>query len=241
MTDTVTTSAELAALYSAHRLGLVRLAVLLVDNLASAEDVVQDAFLAFSRNSRRLADPDAALGYLRVCVVNGTRSMIRRRQVARNYQHLSLQPDVAGADDGVVLADQQRTVLQALHRLPDRQREVLVLRYWSELSEAQISYAYDELHSAVDGYALNRATVTRFDAGNQAISVPVPTRFQDGSWMIANASPDAFTVVNTGNPALDATTAVSWNPFTGQITELVRAARGEALVSILPWGAQQPY
>lgn len=104
-----------------------------------------------------------------------------------------------------------------------------------------VFYAYDDLHPAVDGYALNRATITRFDAGGQAISVPVPTQFQDGSWMIANSSPDAFTVVNTGSPAFDATTAVSWNPFTGQITELVRAARGEALVSVLPWGAQQPF
>ena len=152
MTSTVTSPAELAALYGAHRLGLVRLAVLLVDDLASAEDVVQDAFLAFSRNSHRLADPDAALGYLRACVVNGARSMIRRRQVARKYQHLSLPSEVAGADAGVMQADQQRTVLRALHRLPDRQREVLVLRYWSELSEAQIAEALGISRGAVKSH-----------------------------------------------------------------------------------------
>ncbi len=150
---TVTSSAELAALYSTHRLGLVRLAVLLVDDLASAEDVVQDAFLAFSRNSDRLVDQDAALGYLRTCVVNGARTMIRRRQVARKYQHLTLQRDVAGADDGAMLADEQRRLLRALHRLPDRQREVLVLRYWSDLSEAQIAEALGISRGAVKSHA----------------------------------------------------------------------------------------
>ena len=78
--------------------------------------------------------------------------MIRRRQVARKYQHLSLQPDEAGADDGVMLADQQRRVLRALHRLPGRQREVLVLRYWSDLSEAQIAEALGISRGAVKSH-----------------------------------------------------------------------------------------
>lgn len=146
-------TSELAALYTAHRLGLVRLAVLLVDDLASAEDVVQDAFIAYARHAGRLDDPDAAQRYLRVCVVNGARSMIRRRQVARKYQHLSLQPDEAAADAGAMLADEHRTVLRALHRLPDRQREVLVLRYWSDLSEAQIAEALGISRGAVKSNA----------------------------------------------------------------------------------------
>jgi RNA polymerase sigma-70 factor (sigma-E family) len=150
---TVTQPVDLAALYGAHRLGLVRMAVLMVDDLASAEDVVQDAFTAVHRNAGQLHDPEAALGYLRVCVVNGARSMIRRRQVARKYQHVGVQPDEAAADTEAMLADEHRTVLRALRRLPDRQREVLTLRYWSDLSEAQIAEALGISRGAVKSNA----------------------------------------------------------------------------------------
>lgn len=76
---------EAVALYSAHRLSLVRLAVLLVDDVASAEDVVQDAFAGFLGRSRALEDPDRALAYLQTSVVNGARSALRRRRTARAY------------------------------------------------------------------------------------------------------------------------------------------------------------
>ena len=145
--------ADLAALYAAHRLSLVRMAVLLVDDLPSAEDVVQDAFIAFHRTADRLHDPEAALRYLRACVVNGARSLIRRRQVVRKYRHVGMQPDEAPADAEAMLADEHRSVLRALRRLPDRQREVITLRYWSDLSEAQIAEALGISRGAVKSNA----------------------------------------------------------------------------------------
>ncbi|MSZ78312.1 MAG: hypothetical protein F2667_14500, partial [Actinobacteria bacterium] len=66
-------------LYAAHRLSLVRLAILLVDDQASAEDVVQDAFAALLARADGIQEPAAALGYLRTSVVNGSRSALRRR------------------------------------------------------------------------------------------------------------------------------------------------------------------
>lgn len=133
---------ELIELYRAHRLGLVRLAVLLVDDQQSAEDVVQDVFASFLARGRRLRDRDAALGYLRTGVVNGSRSALRRRRTARGYvaPHEAA-PD--GPDERAVLAEEHRTVLAALDQLAPRQREVLVLRYWSDLSEAEIATALD--------------------------------------------------------------------------------------------------
>lgn len=130
---------ELAELYAAHRLSLIRLAVLLVDDFASAEDVVQDAFAAFASGTR-LREPDAALGYLRTAVVNRSRSMLRRRRTARGYVAPHEAPP-AGPDDLSVLAEEHREVITALRQLAPRQREVLVLRYWSGLSEAEISDA----------------------------------------------------------------------------------------------------
>jgi RNA polymerase sigma-70 factor (sigma-E family) len=126
-------------LYAAHRLSLVRLAVLLVDDTASAEDVVHDVFAGLLK-TRSLRDTDAALGYLRRGVVNRSRSALRRRRTARAYTppHDS-PPD--GPDDLAVLSEEHRTVLAALETLPERQREVVVLRYWSDLSEAEIADA----------------------------------------------------------------------------------------------------
>lgn len=131
---------EAVALYTAHRLSLVRLAVLLVDDLQSAEDVVQDAFAGFLGRRRALDDPDKALAYLRTAVVNNARSALRRRRTARAYvaPH-EVEPE--GPSGRAVLAEEHREVMVALRQLPDRQREVLVLRYWSELSEAQIADA----------------------------------------------------------------------------------------------------
>lgn len=126
-----------ADLYAAHRLRLVRLAVLLVDDLETAEDVVQDVFARVQREWR-LDDPDRALAYLQRSVVNTARSVLRRRRTARS--HLSVPaPAEGGPEASVLLAEEHREVLAALQTLPARQREVLVLRYWSELSEAQIA------------------------------------------------------------------------------------------------------
>jgi RNA polymerase sigma-70 factor (sigma-E family) len=125
-------------LYATQRLPMVRLAVLLVDDLASAEDVVQDAFTALHTRWGSLRDHHAAVGYLRISVVNAARSMLRRRRTARNYTPPSdgFEP---GADDAALLAEEHREVLAAMAGLARRQREVLVLRYWSDLSEADIA------------------------------------------------------------------------------------------------------
>ena len=129
---------DITELYAVHRLSLVRLAVLLVDDLASAEDVVQDAFAALARRPDAVKDPSKALAYLRVSVVNTARSSLRRRRTARAYTppH-DLSPP--SPEDSAVLAEEHREVIEALQQLAPRQREVLVLRYWSNLSEAEIA------------------------------------------------------------------------------------------------------
>lgn len=127
-------------LFRAHRLQMVRLARLLVDDRETAEDVAQDAFTALHRRWPALADEDAAIGYLRISVVNGARSVLRRRRtVRRNPQPAADWLTEEPADGRALLADEHREVMAALQRLPHRQREVIVLRYWSELTEAQIA------------------------------------------------------------------------------------------------------
>lgn len=136
-----TDAARLAEdLYASHRLRLVRLAVLLIDDLPSAEDVVQEVFTSMLVGGKRLRDPEAALAYLRAGVVNRSRSALRRRRTARAYTPPGEVPR-NGPDDVVVLQEEHREVLAAMHGLGERQREVLVLRYWSDLSEAEIADA----------------------------------------------------------------------------------------------------
>jgi RNA polymerase sigma-70 factor (sigma-E family) len=129
---------EAAALYASHRLRLVRLAVLLVDDLHTAEDVVQDAFAAFMGRQSRLEDPERAIAYLRASVVNGARDKLRRRRTARAYVPPHEVP-LDGTTESALLAEEHREVIAALQRLAQRQREVLVLRYWSGCSEAEIA------------------------------------------------------------------------------------------------------
>jgi len=135
-----TSDADIERLYRTQRLSMVRLALLLVDDRETAEDVAQDAFAALHRRWPSLRTEDAAIGYLRTCVVNGARSVLRRRRTVRRQPQPDADLFVAeSADRRVLLAEEHREVIAAMRRLPARQREVIVLRYWSELSEPQIA------------------------------------------------------------------------------------------------------
>ncbi len=130
----------LVALYRAHHRDLVRLATLLVDDQGSAEEAVQDAYVSLARRGPSgVDDPEA---YLRTAVLNNARSALRKRRVRRRHLR-SVERDRAapGADHAVLLDDDARRVLAALDQLSERQREVLVLRYWADLSEAEIAAA----------------------------------------------------------------------------------------------------
>ena len=130
----------LADLYRDHRMRMVRLAVLLVDDPATAEDVVQEAFAGLHRNWSGLRDEAAAVGYLRAAVVNGSRSVLRRRRTARDYVPPH-QVNARSAESLAMLSAEHQAVVDALSTLPPRQREVLVLRYYGGLSEAEIADA----------------------------------------------------------------------------------------------------
>jgi RNA polymerase sigma-70 factor (sigma-E family) len=132
-----------AGLFREHHGELVRLAVLMVGDQPTAEDVVQDAYASMHVRWGQLTDQDAALSYIRAAVLNGSRTVLRRRGIARRVGVLhraSAPPGVlASAEQEVILSEDRRQVLAALTRLPRRRREVLVLRYYLGLSEAEIA------------------------------------------------------------------------------------------------------
>lgn len=146
--DELTT--KLTDLYQEHYRQLLRIAALLVDDRSSAEDIVQDAFLRVFDARARLRDPEKALAFLRQAVLNRARSTLRRRMVARKYQpRLATRdehPDDTGRGvDRAVLAD-------ALARLPRRQREAVVLRYYADFSEARTAELMRVSQGAVKSY-----------------------------------------------------------------------------------------
>jgi RNA polymerase sigma-70 factor (sigma-E family) len=128
----------LAKIFADHHLGLLRLATLLVGDEATAEDVVQDAFTGLHEHWDELRTPAAALPYVRAAVVNGSRSALRRRAVSRR-RGISHETPAGSAESVAVLNEERREVLVALERLPPRRREVLVLRYFLDLTDAEIS------------------------------------------------------------------------------------------------------
>ena len=147
-------------LYAAHWHSLVRLAWLLVHDQAAAEDIVQDAFIATHRNAHLLRDQSAALGYLRRAVINAARSVHRHDVVVR--RELTAEAGTADAVGRASAASAESDalahlgdahILAAVRELPPRQREVLVLRYFADLSEAQIAEALGVAPGSVKAHA----------------------------------------------------------------------------------------
>ena len=131
---------HVSALYRTHALALVKLAVLMTGDQPTAEDVVQDAFLGLYRRWQSLRDADKALGYLRSSVLNGCRSVHR---VRFRRQGIILDPpgNAGSAEAEAMLGEAHREVLAALRRLPRRQREAVVLRYYLDMTEEQTARA----------------------------------------------------------------------------------------------------
>jgi RNA polymerase sigma-70 factor (sigma-E family) len=130
-------AAAVGALYQASALGLIRMAYVMLGDLPSAEDVVQEAFYGLYRRWGRLADTAGALYYVRTSVLNGCRSALRHRAVRR--RSLADPPSAVSAETVVLGGEEREDVIRALRRLPDRQREVLILRFYAELPDEQIA------------------------------------------------------------------------------------------------------
>ncbi len=137
--------ASVTALFHEHHADLVRLAVLMTGDRPSAEDIVQDVFARLCARDH-LPDPGGALAYVRAAVLNGCRSALRRRAVARRFGGArdgsargGWDLAQASAEHEALLAEDRRQVLAALAGLSRRRREVLVLRYWLGLPEAEIA------------------------------------------------------------------------------------------------------
>jgi RNA polymerase sigma-70 factor (sigma-E family) len=146
-------------LYAAHWTGLVRLAWLLLRDDQGAEEVVQDAFVAVHRRWESLRSDESATAYLRRAVINGARSGLRHRGVEQRYLERERSAAARGprtavsAEERALDDEAATTMIGALGRLPQRQREVLTMRYYLDLSEAEIAEALGISPGSVKAHA----------------------------------------------------------------------------------------
>jgi RNA polymerase sigma-70 factor (sigma-E family) len=138
----------------------VQLAAFLVRDVGTAEEVVQDSFVAMHSAWVRLVDDDKAASYLRQAVVNRARSVLRHQLVVdRNRPESSL--DMPSAEHGAIVMLERSAVVAALRSLPDRQREALVLRYYGDLSETEIAAAMGISRGAVKSHTARAMAALR--------------------------------------------------------------------------------
>ena len=139
-------------LYDAHWSGMVRLAALLLGSSDQAEEVVQDGFVAVHQRRDQFENLGHAGAYLRMTVVNRCRSVHRHRAVVNRHR-----PEAKGGpetpESALTRAETHDEVLAALRTLPTRQREVLILRFYSEASEAEIAETLGISRGAVKSHA----------------------------------------------------------------------------------------
>jgi RNA polymerase sigma-70 factor (sigma-E family) len=147
-------------IYTGHYHQLVRLALLLVRDLQTAEEVVQDAFEAMHLAWKRLHDQEKALAYLRQTVVNRSRSVLRHRKVVDLHQPKAA-PDEPSAEHAAMALIERTAVIAALGSLPVRQREAIVLRYYADLSEADIAAAMGISRGAVKSHTARAMAALR--------------------------------------------------------------------------------
>lgn len=142
MTSTSERHRTLEAWYRDHFTELVRLGALACGDAGVAEDAVQEVFATMYRKPPTLRDPGNPIGYLRTAVLNRCRSRMRRRSTGQRATLRLADGEPTSVDDverrGVGVTT-RRAVLDAVRSLPDRQRDVVLLRHWLDLSESEIA------------------------------------------------------------------------------------------------------
>ncbi|WP_374986600.1 SigE family RNA polymerase sigma factor [Streptomyces fradiae] len=162
-----TTVDHLTETYRAHYRSLLGLAALLLDDTASCEDVVQEAFIRVHSARKRVRDPEKTLAYLRQTVVNLSRSALRRRILGLKLLSKPM-PDMASAEEGAYDQLERDALIKAMRGLQRRQREVLVLRYFADMTEAQVAETLGISLGSVKAYGSRGIAALRVAMGAKA-------------------------------------------------------------------------
>jgi RNA polymerase sigma-70 factor (sigma-E family) len=130
-------AAAVASLYQDTAVSLIRLAYLILNDRQAAEDIVHEAFCSVYERWNQLTDTERVFGYVRASVLNGCRTALRRREVRR--RRVIYEVPAASAEAMALGGAERNEVIRALGRLPGRQREAIVLRYYLNLPDEEIA------------------------------------------------------------------------------------------------------
>jgi RNA polymerase sigma-70 factor (sigma-E family) len=155
-----TAGQALTDIYSSEYNSLVRMAASLVSDIPTAEEVVQDSFVATQVAWPHLHTSDKALAYVRQSVMNRARSVLRRRMVADRHSPRP-GPDVPSAEHSAIAEVERSAVISALRMLPARQREALMLRFYLNLREGQIASVMGISRGSVKTHTARAMTTLR--------------------------------------------------------------------------------
>jgi RNA polymerase sigma-70 factor (sigma-E family) len=147
------TNADLAIteIYETEYRSLVRMSAMLLGDVGSAEEVVQDCFITMHAAWHGLREVDKAVHYLRRSVVNRSRSVLRHRVVVDKHMPRA-EPDMPSAEQAAITMLERSAVVSALRELPVRQREALVLKFYMDLSEEQVAAVMNISRGAVKSH-----------------------------------------------------------------------------------------
>lgn len=152
-------------MYREHARSLVRLARLFVDHRDAAEDIVQEAFIRMARSLDRIRDPSRAEAYLRSIVLNLARDHNRRGLLSLRHRMPANDLDPGGVDEAIADDDEQRRVIDALRRLPRRQRDCVALRYLMDLPVSEIAVTLDLSENSVKTHLKRGLARLRIETG----------------------------------------------------------------------------
>ena len=150
----------ITAMYDTEYRSLVRMSAVLLGDVGSAEEIVQDSFIAVHAAWRGLRDIDKGTHYLRRTVMNRSRSLLRHRAVVEKHMPAS-EPDMPSAEQAAIMRLERTAVIAALRSLPARQREAIVLRFYLDLSEAEAAAAMQISEGALKSHTARAKAALR--------------------------------------------------------------------------------
>jgi RNA polymerase sigma-70 factor (ECF subfamily) len=177
---------SLHRIYERYKNALVTLAAALLTDRAAAEDVVHDVFIGFIQTAGKFRLTGSLKGYLSTCVANAARNRNKAHDRRRYADLDGIAPPLARNSDpeaGAILADDSGRVVRALAQLPYEQREVLVLRAYSDMKFAAIAAQQNTSIHTVQGryrYALVKLRDILHDDANQEAEVAPHLKLRQG-------------------------------------------------------------
>lgn len=145
LTDTATEREKIAELYNKYKKKMFYVAYTVLNDSYSAEDAVHEAFIAITRNISKISDVDSPETAAYVCRAAKTRALNILEKKRREQDHgrfIEENEEIPFEEaefDRICAESEVSDIAKCINKLPDKYRDVLVLRYLDEMSTEDIA------------------------------------------------------------------------------------------------------